>query len=164
MSRPDRSAAVAAFMKDFDRLIERQSELFEAGAIGISPAQHKLSVLPENQGDIELFELSADEAGLGWGGVVLKLVTALADRHGLDLYVRAYADDQDPDSEAITQPDLEVFYAKHGFLDVGSLDIRDMIRRPLSAPFAGSAADAQLLLLRAYQGESIWQKSPSLTP
>lgn len=164
MSRPDRSAAVDAFMKDLDRLMERQSELFDAGSIGIAKAQHKTSVLPENQGDIELFELQADEAGFGWGGVVLKLVTALADRHGLDLYVRAYADDQDPDSDAIAQPDLELFYAKHGFLDVGSWDIRDMIRRPMNAPFVGEAADGQLLLLRAYQGEPIWQKPASPSP
>lgn len=164
MSRPDRSAAVSAFMKDFDRLIERQPELFEAGAVGIAEAQHKFSVLPENQGDIELFELKADDAGCGWGGVVLTLITALADRHGLDLYVRAYADDENLHSDAITQPDLELFYAKHGFLDVGSMDIRDMIRRPASAPFLGAAAAAQLLLLRAYQGESIWEKPACPSP
>jgi hypothetical protein len=157
MNRADRNGAVAAFMSDLVRLIEMQAGLFEAGAVVVGPAQRKLSILAENQGDIDIDVMKADQPGHGWGGIVLMLITALADRHGLDLYVRAYADDENEHPEAIPQGDLEAFYAANGFVDVGGWDIRDMLRRPVSPPFVGQASEAQLLLLRAFQGETIWQ-------
>ena len=164
MPRPDRSAAVAAFMKDYERLYLMQLELFQAGDVLVAPSQRKISILPENQGDLDIDVLRADESGNGWGGVVLTLITALADRHGLELYVRAHANDESQHPDAISQGELESFYSGHSFIDVGSWGARDMIRRPCGPPFAGPASEAQLLLLRAYQGEAIWSKpaAPSI--
>jgi hypothetical protein len=164
MTRTDRSAAVAAFMRDLDRLIGRQPELFEAGDVVVGPSQHKFAVLDENQGDIDIDAMNANQPGEGWGGIVLKLITALADRYGLDIYIRAYADEETEHPESISQGDLEAFYSENGFVDVGSWDIRDMIRRPVGPPFVGAASDAQLLLLRALQGDVIWQAPASPRP
>jgi hypothetical protein len=159
----DRRAEVAAFAQDFARLIEAQPDLFDSGDVLIAPSQQKMSILPENQGDLDLDVLRADQPGHDWGVTVLTLLTALADRHGLDIYVRAHADDEGSNPEAISQGELEAFYSVHGFKDVGSWSLRDMIRRPLN-PAAADASDAQLLLSRAYRGEQIWWKPPPPAP
>ncbi|WP_456718114.1 MULTISPECIES: hypothetical protein [unclassified Bradyrhizobium] len=96
-------------MKDYERLILMQVELFQAGDVLVAPSQKKMSILPGNQGDLDIDVLCADEAGNGWGGTVLTLITALADRHGLEIYVRAHADDEDEHPDSISQGDLENF-------------------------------------------------------
>jgi GNAT superfamily N-acetyltransferase len=155
----DKAAGIEAFMTDYARLTEAQLTVFESGEVGIWPTDHKGSVLPENQGDIEIGVLAADEQGTGWGRTVLKLVVALADRHGLDVFVRAHADEEDEKPESIPQPELENFYAKEGFLDVGSWDVRDMIRRPEKEPEALARGEA--LLSSAFAGEVLWtRKNP----
>lgn len=158
----DRAARTAAFMADLARLAEAQPALFEAGDASIWPAQHKGSVLDENQGDIEIAALAADEPGCGWGGTILKLVTALADRHGVDVFVKALADDEEEHPESISQGDLEFFYAKAGFLDIGSWSQRDMIRRPATDEETLRAGEA--LLASAFAGEALWPRKRPPAP
>lgn len=138
-------------MADLARLSEAQPELFESGDVGIFPAQKKLGVLPENQCDLDLDVLATDTPGAGWGKTVMRILTALSDRHGLDIYVKVNADDEVEHPDSIQQGDLEAFYAGVGFIDVGSWDIRDMIRR--AQP---QTEENEAMLTMALSGEPLW--------
>jgi hypothetical protein len=155
----ERADAVKAFFADLSAVEEAQPTLFGGGAIGIFPAQNKFGVLPENHCDLDLDVLAADVAGAGWGGTVMRLLTALADRHGLDVYVKANANDEEESPDAIPQGDLETFYAGLGFVDVGSWDARDMVRR--ASPPSSESVD---LLERAMTSVPLWRQGPSAAP
>lgn len=152
----ERAAKVSAFMDDLSRLSEAQPEIFESGVIAVFPAQKKIGILPENQCDIDLDALRADVPESGWGKTVLRLLTALADRHHVDLYVKAMADDEQESPDSISQGDLEAFYASMGFIDVGSWAVRDMVRRA-SAPENVDPETADFLTA-AMTGATVWSR------
>lgn len=146
-----RAVQVEAFMADLARLSETQPDLFEAGDVGIFPAQKKFGVLPENQCDLDLDVLATNTPGAGWGRTVMQILTALADRHGLDIYVKAKADDEDEHPDSIQQGDLEAFYARFDFVDVGNWSVRDMVRR--ARP---QTPENEAVLTKTLSGERLW--------
>lgn len=148
-------------MRDLARLSEAQIEIFESGIIAVFPAQKKIGVLPENQCDVDLDAMSADVPERGWGKTVLRLLSALADRHQVDLYVKALADDEPENPDSIGQGDLEAFYASMGFIDVGSWDARDMVRRARAPEDVDP--EAEEFLAFAMAGGTVWSRPPAAT-
>lgn len=144
---PDR---LKPFFAELDAIEAAQPALVEGGDLAIFPAQRKMFVMPENQGDLDLDALAADAPGQGWGGAMLAVVAALADKHGLTVYLRALAQDEG-DEDALDQDGLERFYAAHGFVGTGSWGARDMLRRPRPL-----SEEASLLLDKAVRGEAVW--------
>jgi hypothetical protein len=119
------------------------------------------AILPENTGDLHLDNIEADAPGQGWGRAAMRLLTDLADRHGLAIYLRAAVGAEDGieiEGGPIDQEALEDFYAKFGFIDTGSWGCRDMLRRP--KPFE---VDAQDRLRHAFAGRPVWQVKPEAT-
>lgn len=115
-----REVRVAAFLAALDEAMERHEEFWRHGGLGVFPAQERLGTVEELRGDVDLDSFGADQPGHGWGGAAMKVLTALADLHGVSIYLVANADDEETRAEDILeQGALEAFYARRGFQFVG---------------------------------------------
>lgn len=146
------------FFDDLDKLYDAQPALFSAGSVTLFPPQYLNHLLPENRGDVELTDIKAETAGFGWGRAALKLLTDLADYHGLSIELVASIADVPEEDEIISQGALEEYYVKNGFVHVGSWGVSNMVRRP--EPLTPELTDR---VRRALAGEPIWG-NPQRTP
>ncbi|MCW2240712.1 DEAD/DEAH box helicase family protein [Azospirillum canadense] len=136
-------------LADLAALEDTQPDFFANGTLSMSRAQETRIGYPEGApADIDLDAIEAATPGNGWGTTAIRLVTALADRHGASLFVQAHAmlpDDHGDEDELVgydesSQSRLIGWYERQGFTIVhDGGDTTDM-RRSAASPTHEQAA------------------------
>lgn len=116
----EKEGRVEAFLAALHDAMNRHDGFWRHGCMGVFPAQERLGTVEEMRGDVDLDSLSADHPGRRWASAAMLVMTALADFHGVSVYLVANADDEEAGSDdVLDQGALEAFYARHGFSFVG---------------------------------------------
>lgn len=150
---------VDAFLTALGDAMERHQGFWRHGELGVFPSQQRLGTVAEMRGDVDLESLSADHLGRGWATAAMGVVGALADLHGVNIYLVANSENEgDEDDETLDQGSLERFYARCGFRFVGSSwgSTTHMRRAPLELT-AERRREIEAILAQ----EPVWEGAPA---
>lgn len=107
-----------AFIRDFEEATQPKDDckrVFNSASLGLYTESHKTYNLTEDE--IYLYHLRAENYGQGQGKAAMIFLTALADRHGIDIVLHAGLLEKSNGSEEdpLSEYELVQFYKKFGF-------------------------------------------------